>query len=136
MNSPTRPELTPTFPGIEAWQSHWRWLIDPEERRWLLPLTGLWIIGLDWLLFSEELITFELATPVIAIVGFLLGALGTYRFQRKYAGDNRGWASLKAILAGIIVGLPFPLAGTVVGGWILVNSGLHGLKNRLRAIRK
>lgn len=101
-----------------------------------MPLTGLWIIGLDWLLFSEEIVTFELATPVIALVGFLLGAAGTYHFQRRFAGDNRGWASLKAIFAGIVVGLPLPLAGTVVGGWILVNSGLHGLKNRLRMFSK
>jgi hypothetical protein len=136
MNSPSQPELIPAFPSLESWQSHWRWLTEPEERRWLIPLTGLWIIGLDWLLFSEELITFELATPIIATLGFLLGAAGTYRFQRRFAGDSRGWATLKALLAGFIVGLPFPLTGTVVGGWILFNSGLHGLKDRLRTLRK
>jgi hypothetical protein len=136
MNTQTHPRLFPTVPTADTWRSHWRWLVDPAEQRWLLPLTGLWIIGLDWLLFSEEIVTFELATPVIALVGFLLGAAGTYRFQRRFAGDTRGWASLKAIFAGIVVGLPLPLAGTVVGGWILVNSGLHGLKNRLRMFSK
>jgi hypothetical protein len=114
----------------------WRWLVDPDERRWLLPLTGLWIIGLDWLLFSEEIITFELATPIIATAGFLLGAAGTYYFQRKFSGDSRGLACLKAFFAGVVVGMPFPLAGTFVGGWILVNSGVHGLLHRLRLLRK
>lgn len=114
----------------------WRWLVDPDERRWLLPLTGLWIIGLDWLLFSEEIITFELATPIIATVGFLLGAAGTYHFQRKFSGDSRGLAWLKAFFAGVVVGMPFPLAGTFVGGWILVNSGVHVLLHRLRMLRK
>jgi hypothetical protein len=136
MNSPAQPDLLSGLPASESWQNHWRWLIDPVEQSWLLPLTGLWIVGLDWLLFSEEIITFELATPVIATVGFVLGAVGTYRFQRKFARDERGWAALKAVIAGLIVGLPFPLAGTVVGGWILAQSGLHGLKNRLFAARK
>jgi hypothetical protein len=136
MNSPTKPELVFTMPDLQSWRTQWRWLIDPQAESWLLPLSGLWIIGLDWLLFSEEVVTFELATPVIATVGFLLGAIGTYRFQRKFAGDSRGWASLKAILAGFVVGLPLPLAGTVVGGWILVNSGLHRLKDHFRVLRK
>jgi hypothetical protein len=134
MNHTTSQEpvsMVTTAPNVS-----WHWLIGPDERRWLLPLTGLWIIGLDWLLFSEEIVTFELATPIIAAVGFALGAAGTYHFQRKFAGDSRRWASMKAVLAGIVVGLPLPLAGTVIGGWILVNSGLHSLISHLRLSRK
>ena len=133
MNATPQPELLPPLPSLESWRTHWRWLVDPDQDRWLLPLTGLWIIGLDWLLFSEEIITFEVATPIIATVGFLLGAIGTYRFQRRFGGDNRTWAAIKALLAGVAVGLPLPLAGTFIGGWILMNSGLHGLKNRVFA---
>ncbi|HEY4233972.1 MAG TPA: hypothetical protein VGM76_11135 [Lacipirellulaceae bacterium] len=140
MKTSSQPDLISNQPyadHIESWRGHWRWLTEPDGKTWLLPLTGLWIIGLDWLLFSEEIVTIELATPVIATVGFLLGAIGTYRLQRKFAGDQRGWAWLKAIVAGIVVGLPLPLAGTVVGAWVLAQSGLHGLKNRLLAtIRK
>jgi hypothetical protein len=40
-------------------------------------------------------------------------------------------ASLKAAIAGFFVGVPFPLAGTLVGGWVLATSGLASLRNRL-----
>jgi hypothetical protein len=133
MNTPNSPN---SIPVDTAAQDYWRWLIDPDDRRWLLPLTGLWILGLDWLLFSEEIVTFELATPVIATIGFALGALGTYYFQTKFANDHRGLAWLKALFAGVVVGLPFPLAGTFVGGWILVNSGAHSLISRLKIFRR
>lgn len=115
------------------------WLIDPLPKRFLLPLTGLWILGLDWLLFSPETMSLGLAMPVAAVVGFLLGGAGVYYTQRRYAGDNRASAWLKSLLAGIVVGLPFPLTGTLVGGWILATSGLASLKNRVlkqRLLRK
>jgi hypothetical protein len=97
----------------------------------LLPLAGLWILGLDWLLFPPEGATLALATPVASLVGFLAGAAGVYQMQRRYALDDKPWATLKALFAGIIVGLPFPLAGSVVGGWILASSGLAHLRDRL-----
>jgi len=99
--------------------------------QFFLPATGMWIVGLDWLLFSKEVATLGLATPVTAVLGFLAGSIGTYRFQRRYAGDNHRRALVKGLLAGLAVGAPFPLAGTLVGGWILANSGLAGLKDRL-----
>jgi hypothetical protein len=128
------PETLAVVPTADSMRSPWRWLTEPDGQVWLLPLTGIWIIGLDWLLFSEEIITFELATPILAVAGFVLGAAGAYHFQRRFAGDRRGWAALKALLAGIVVGLPFPLAGTMIGGWVLVNSGLHALITRLRML--
>jgi len=111
--------------------SIWRWLTEPHGSQWLLPATGVWILGLDWLLFSQETISLGLAMPLTAIVGFVGGALGTYIFQSRYAGDRGPAAWLKAILAGIVVGIPVPLAGTFVGGWILFNSGLASIRERL-----
>jgi hypothetical protein len=105
-----------------------RWLVEHDPKRWLLPVTGLWILGLDWLLFPEDVMTFGLVTPLI---GFLLGGWGTYQLQRRFAGDDTKPAAAKAILAGLVVGVPFALAGTVVGAWILVASGLSTLRDRL-----
>jgi small basic protein len=126
------PIVTNTPPEL----SLWRWLTEPHESQWLLPATGAWILGLDWFLFSQEAITLAVATPVTAVVGFLGGALGTYFFQSRFA-DERGpnvW--LKALLAGIVVGVPVPLAGTFVGGWILFNSGLASVRERLLRTKK
>jgi hypothetical protein len=107
------------------------WLFGSIPGRFFLPATGFWILGLDWLLFSKEAATLGLAAPVTAVLGFVAGSVGTYRMQRRYAGDDGPRALFKAILAGVAVGVPFPLAGTLVGGWILANSGLVGLKDRL-----
>jgi hypothetical protein len=71
-----------------------------------------------------------LATPLSVVLGFIGGTLGTHYFQTRYGGDRGPSAWLKSLVAGIVVGIPFPLAGTFVGGWILFNSGLHGLRDR------
>jgi hypothetical protein len=96
----------------------------------LLPLAGLWIVGLDWLLFPPEGATLALATPLASLAGFLIGGAGVYQMQRRYARDDMPRAAIKAFLAGVVVGLPFPLAGSVVGGWILATSGLVHLRDR------
>ena len=89
-----------------------------------LPITGVWILGLDWLLFSSNLITAGLATPIIVVVGFVLGAVGTLVLQKMVAKDSLWKALLKAIVAGTAVGVPWPLMGSIVGGWILLAAGL------------
>lgn len=97
----------------------------------MLPASGFLIMGLDWMFFSEEAATLGLALPFTITVGFLTGFLGTYHLQRKYAGDSKCVAGLKSLLAGFLVGLPFPLAGTLAGAWIVANSGLASLRNQL-----
>lgn len=99
------------------------WVIDPK-RGMLLPLTGIWILALDWLLFSSNLLTAGLATPVVVAVGFVLGSVGTLVLQRMVAKDSLWKALLKALVAGIVVGVPWPLTGSLIGGWILLAAGM------------
>ncbi len=106
------------------------WLIEPIADRMLLPLAGLWILGLDWLLFPPEGGTMLLATPVAMVVGFILGGAGVYQMQRRFARDTTLHAALKALVAGVVVGMPLPIAGTVIGGWILATSGLIHFRDR------
>jgi hypothetical protein len=101
-----------------------RWLVDPD-RGLLLPLTGIWILALDWLLFSSNLVTAGLATPIVMGIGFLLGGGGALILQKRIAGDPFWKALPKAIVAGIVVGAPWPLAGTLVGGWVLLAAGMQ-----------
>ena len=102
---------------------HVSWVIDPK-RGMLLPLTGIWILALDWLLFSSNLLTAGLATPVIVAIGFVLGAVGTLVLQKMVAKDSLWKALLKALVAGIVVGIPWPLTGSLIGGWILLAAGI------------
>lgn len=119
------------IPGSTTEPSLWQWLTAPKAGQWLLPATGAWILGLDWLLFAENTLSLYLATPLLVVAGFVGGAVGTYYLQSRYAGDRGAAAWLKSLLAGIVVGLPFPLAGTFVGGWILFHSGLTSVRDRL-----
>src|SRR3954451_24921903 len=107
------------------------WLTARLPGRFMLPATGLLIMGLDWLCFSEEAATLGLAIPLTSLFGFLAGAFGTYHFQRKYGLDSRPTAGLKSLLAGFLVGIPLPLGGTLLGAWILTQSGVMSLKDRL-----
>lgn len=101
-----------------------RWLFRPSPGKLLLPATGALILGLDWILFSSNTLTAWLATPIAMVLGFVLGSVGTYLIQRRAAGDTWSRAALKALAAGIVVGLPWPVGGTLIGGWVLLSSGL------------
>ena len=122
------PPLSSSPDGPTSWLD---WLTIPLPKRFMLPATGLLIMGLDWLLFSEEAATFGIAIPFTSVVGFLAGSIGTFHLQTKYGLDRQPAALLKALLAGVLVGIPFPLAGTLAGAWILASSGLAGLRWRL-----
>lgn len=122
MSEPHADNMDPAKPAHPG--GHFRWLIDNEPRRLLLPLTGLWVLGLDWLLFGSNSLTGGLATPIIVVLGFLLGGAGTLFFQKYFAKDPMWKAVLKALVIGAVVGAPWPVAGTLIGGWVLVAAGI------------
>ena len=105
-----------------------RWFVDPYKGRLLLPVSGLWILGLDWILFSSNAVSLGIATPAVVSLGFLLGGAGTFFFQRRFGKDKSWIAALKAFVAGLVVGAPLPLAGTIIGGGVLLLSGLGNAK--------
>ncbi len=124
-------ELLPPIGQDPNSASEWAsWLFDPAPQRFMLPATGLLMLGLDWFLFSGEVATAGLATPATAVLGFLAGSIGTYVLQRRFGLDTKATALGKGLLAGLFVGVPFPMAGTLVGAWVLATAGLVGLKNR------
>ena len=104
---------------------------NPADGRWLHPATGALILGLDWLLFTSNFATAGTAILLTTLGGGSLAAALTYFVQRRYSGDTRGAAILKALGAGACVGAPLPIGGTLVGGLILSVSGLSALRGRL-----
>ena len=95
----------------------------------MVPATGAWIFALDWLLFSTNTLSAWIATPIMIVVGFVLGSAGAYVIQRRGAKDVQWRAVLKAVLAGIVVGIPWPVGGTLIGGWVLLSTGLGKQRN-------
>ena len=121
----TEPESSHRSGGLVGW------LFNPKQRRFILPATGLWILVLDWLLFSSNILTAWLATPIVVVIGFVLGGGGAFLAQRKKANDSLWGAMFKALLSGIVVGVPWPVGGTLVGGWVLLTSGLADARKEI-----
>lgn len=96
------------------------------------PASGALILGLDWLLFSGVVFSGGAGLPVSITLGLLLGGLGTFLLQRRAANDALKPALLKASLAALTVGLPFPVAGTMIGGGIVLLSGLRSWRDRIK----
>ncbi|MFP4229463.1 MAG: phosphoribosylaminoimidazole carboxylase [Salinivenus sp.] len=96
-----------------------------SSSRFLHPSSGAFILGLDWVLFSGNVLSLGVSTPVLTLSGFVLGTLGTGILQSRYGGDGRWMSVGKGLLGGIAVGIPLPIVGTAVGGAILALSGLN-----------
>jgi hypothetical protein len=99
-----------------------------EERRVpappIHPLAALATLVLDGF-FS----VFEVLDPLLLLFTSLgIGVLGfsaTTLVQRYIAKDGWGAALAKGLVMGIVAGVPYPVAGTVVGAPLLVWAGAH-----------
>ena len=98
-----------------------------SSRTFFHPLSGVVILGIDWLAFGIELPTSFLAEPLVSVAAFLAVFWAVSKIQERH-GDEPRKALLKALLGGLAAGVPFPIAGTVVGTAIIMLSGLPKLK--------
>jgi hypothetical protein len=88
------------------------------------PASGVVILGLDWLIFGTDLMTGFLAVPVMCALAFFLSFLLLVAIQRKWARNSLSTAIGKAVLGAVLVAVPFPITGTLLGAAILTLSGL------------
>jgi hypothetical protein len=88
------------------------------------PASGVVILALDWLLFGSDLMTDFLALPVMCVLGFLATFPLVLLIQRGWGRNSWSGAIGKAFLGAFMVGLPFPVTGTLLGAAILALSGL------------
>lgn len=106
---------------------------EPRKPTFFHPLSGGLILGADWLLFGGTAATSGAALPLAMAGGFLTGLIGVTALQHFKAGDGWGASLLKGFLSGAVVGLPFPIGGTLVGGAVLASSGLAEMRARAAA---
>jgi hypothetical protein len=104
-----QPESPPPFAGL---------------RTFYHPASGVVILGLDWLAFGSDLLSGFVALPVMCVVSFLISFALVYAIQIKWSKDAVGPALGKAFLGAFLVGLPFPITGTMLGAAILALAGL------------
>ena len=130
---PASPPVAGAAPGspttLDA--GMWGWLTSSHHRTLFHPTTGLWVLGLDWVLFSGNAVTLGWATLLVMVVGFFLGSAGTFFCQRHYARANLGKSLALGFFGGMIVGAPLPVAGTFAGTIIVGLSGLAALMDKL-----
>ncbi len=88
------------------------------------PASGVVILGLDWLAFGSDLMTGFLALPLLCVLSFAASFPFILAIQRKWGRDSMPTAIGKAFLGAFMVGLPFPITGTMLGAAILALSGL------------
>jgi hypothetical protein len=88
------------------------------------PASGVVILAMDWLIFGTDLFTGFLALPSMCVIGFLASFPFLLAIQRKWSKDSLPSAMGKAFIGAFLVGLPFPITGTLLGGAILALAGL------------
>jgi hypothetical protein len=98
------------------------------------PASGVVILALDWLAFGTDLVSDFLALPVICVLSFLLTFPFLYLIQLKWSLDTKAAALGKAFLGAFLVGLPFPITGTLLGAAVLALAGLP--RSPVEALKK
>ena len=88
------------------------------------PASGVAILGIDLLAFGPELLSGFLDTPIMCVLAFLATFPLVYLIQWRWSRDTMASAFGKAFLGAFLAGLPFSIAGTMLGAAVLVLSGL------------
>src|SRR5689334_15059612 len=84
-------------------------LLRREQPSVLHPLSGLAMLGLDWLLFGSEVLSDFLAEPWLVPIGAALGFAATFAIERFYARRGTTRSVLAAIFGACVVGAPLPV---------------------------
>ena len=94
------------------------------KRFQLHRLSGVWVFLVDNAFFGATMASAGLAQPVTCILAFLSGATGVFLIQKLLDRDSFTQALGKALIAGILSGIPLSIAGTIFGGWVIAVAGL------------
>jgi hypothetical protein len=80
----------------------------------------------DMMLFGGEVLTMGALLPLSIGTGFVLGIIA-YLAQRKWYGDDKESALIKALAIGVLTAIPTPLPAA-----LYIPSGIVGLIHKWR----
>ena len=98
------------------------------------PASGVVILGIDLLVFGPEMLSGFLDTPIMCVLAFLITLPLVFLIQLKWSRDTGAGAFGKAFLGAFLAGLPFSIAGTMLGAAVLALAGLP--HNPVEAFKK
>ncbi len=109
---------------------------DAPKRTFYHPASGLAILAIDWLFFGLEWELGPVSLVLSCLAAFTTCFFVVERIQTRWHGDAPKQARAKALLGAAAAGAPFAVGGTVLGGLILVLSGLRatGLSRSARSL--
>jgi hypothetical protein len=128
MGDATRPDVDPLRAAERVINQPGgvRGFLRRDQPSALHPLTGLAILGLDWVIFGAELLSAFVLQPLLSPLGALAGFISAFLIERRYADRSFGRSVLAALFAAVVVGVPWPVSGTLIGLAVLALSGLRG----------
>jgi len=88
------------------------------------PASGVVILGIDVLVFGPEMLSGFLDVPIMCALAFLATFPLVYLIQWKWAKNTMAASFGKAFLGAFLAGLPFSIAGTMLGAAVIALSGL------------
>lgn len=98
---------------------------EPRSKPFFQRASGAAILIVDWLCFGLAWEFGPLSMAVMSVTAFVVTYAVVWKIQTLQGDDDARRAHGKALLGALAAGVPFPVAGTVVGGAILALSGLR-----------
>jgi hypothetical protein len=90
------------------------------------PAIAFLTLVVDMMLFGGEIATLGAILPISIVSGLILGVIA-YLAQRKWYGDDKDSAIIKALILAFLTAIPTPLPAI-----LYVPSGIVGLIHKLR----
>jgi hypothetical protein len=88
------------------------------------PASGVAILGIDVLVFGPEMLSGFFDLPIMCVLAFLATFPIVYVIQWRWAKNSPSVAFGKAFMGAFLAGLPFSIAGTMLGAAVIALSGL------------
>lgn len=86
----------------------------------LHPYSAGLLIFMDNILWGVNALSLGLSTPIISVLAFFITGTSTLLIQKYLAKDSMGECFTKAVITGVLAGVPTSIAGTALGTAILV----------------
>lgn len=89
---------------------------ETNARHWpLQTLSAVLVIAFDWATLALNLVLWIQGYVLATIIMALLAGLAVAWVEYKHAPSLAGLASIKGVLVAVLVSLPLPLFGTLLG---------------------